>query len=274
MGVVNKELIQKVRDKVQYNKRKIVDVLHKTGGGHYGGSLSSAEIITTLYEVILNIDSRDPQMEGRDFFILSKGHCNAVLSTVLATRGFFDEADLYNFNKMGSSIGMHPTSGIPGIEISTGSLGHGLSIGVGIAAALKADGKESKVYVLCGDGELHEGQIWEAVMAAYTFKLDNLVAIVDRNKLSMDGPTESVTISLDPLIDKWKAFNWASVEVDGHDIEELIETFNTTPFEKNKPSAIIANTIKGKGVDFMENAPEWHYNVMTDDLYHKAINQL
>ena len=268
------DLVASLTRKTLENRKKLTDVLFKTGGGHFGGSLSCMEILTVLYHAILKIDPKNPGWKERDFFILSKGHANAGFSTVLASRGFFEEAKLYSFNVGGSAFGMHPTYGIPGVEIPTGSLGHGLSIGVGIALMLKLDKRQSKVYVLVGDGELHEGQIWEAVQAAANWKLDNLVAIVDRNRLSMDGPTEGFTIALEPVPDKWRSFNWADKSIDGHDVRALLETFQSVPFQPGRPSVIVANTTKGKGISFMENQYQWHYGKLTDESYRKAMEEL
>ena len=225
----NDDLVASLSRKTRENRKKLTDVLYKTGGGHFGGSLSCMEILTVLYHAVLKVDPQNPRWEERDFFVLSKGHANVGFSTVLANRGFFEEADLYTFNKAGSAFGMHPTFKIPGVEIPTGSLGHGLSIGVGIALALRMDRRKSKVYVLVGDGELHEGQIWEAVQAAANWRLDNLIAIVDRNRLSMDGPTEEVTIAIEPVADKWRSFNWSDKTIDGHDTRALLEAFRRFP---------------------------------------------
>jgi transketolase len=271
---IDNELVTNLSRKTAENRRKLVDVLYKTGGGHFGGSLSCMEILTVLYNHILKIDPKNLAYADRDFFILSKGHANAGFSTVLATRGFFDESRLYTFNEAKSAFGMHPTYMIPGVEIPTGSLGHGLSIGVGIALALKMDKKKARVFVLVGDGELHEGQNWEAIQAAASWKLDNLIAIVDRNRLSMDGSTEEVTIALEPIADKWRSFNWVDKTVNGHDIKALVEVLAAVPFHLNRPSVVIANTTKGKGISFMENQYNWHYGVLTNDSYKKAMEEL
>jgi transketolase len=271
---ITDDLVLNLTRKTRENRQKLADVLYKTGGGHFGGSLSCMEILTVLYHAILKIDPNNPRWKERDFFILSKGHANAGFSIVLASRGFFEEAKLYSFNTGGSPFGMHPTAGIPGVEIPTGSLGHGLSIGVGVALMLKLDKRQSKVFVLMGDGELNEGQIWEAAQAAAKWKLDNLVAIVDRNRLSMDGSTEEFTMPLEPVPEKWLSFNWGTRTADGHNIRALLESFHSIPFRPDHPSVIIANTTKGKGVSFMENKYEWHYGKLTDDSYQKAISEL
>ena len=271
---ITDSLVKDLEKLTKDNRVKLVDVLHKTHGGHFGGSLSCMEILTVLYNGVMKLDPKNPKLTDRDYFILSKGHANAGFSVVLAQRGYFDSSKLYTFNAGGSAFGMHPTLKIPGVETPTGSLGHGLSIGLGIALALKIDKKKSKVYVLMGDGEQHEGQIWEAAQAAYRWKLDNFIGIVDRNKLSMDGPTETVTIPLEPLDDKWKSFNWAVKKVDGHNVRALLETFNEVPFKAGYPSLIIAETVKGKGISFMENQYQWHYGALTEEGYKDAMNDL
>jgi transketolase len=270
----HRELVASLTRKSAENRRKLVDVLFKTGGGHFGGSLSCLEILTVLYHHILRIDPKNPTWAERDFFILSKGHANAGFSTVLATRGFFEEERLYTFNETGSAFGMHPTYRIPGVEIPTGSLGHGLSIGVGIALALRMNGQKARVFVLVGDGELHEGQNWEAIQSAASWKLDNLIAIVDRNRLSMDGSTEEVTIALDPLPEKWRSFNWADQTVNGHDVQALVDVLERVPLKSGQPSVVIADTIKGKGISFMENQYNWHYGVLNPETYQKAMAEL
>lgn len=271
---ITDDLVGRLTREAGENRRKLVDVLYKTGGGHFGGSLSCMEILTVLYNSVLKIDPKNPGWEERDYFILSKGHANAGFSTVLATRGFFDEKELYTFNEAGSAFGMHPTYKIPGVEIPTGSLGHGLSIGVGIALALRLNQSQAKVYVLMGDGELHEGQIWEAAQAAASFKLPNLIGIVDRNRLSMDGSTEEVTIALEPLSDKWRSFNWSVKTIDGHDVRALLEALNSVPFQPGLPSMIIANTVKGKGISFMENQFQYHYAKINEEAYKKAMEEV
>jgi transketolase len=271
---ITDDLVASLSRMTRENRRKLTDVLYKTGGGHFGGSLSSMEIMTVLYHAVLQIDPKNPAWEKRDYFILSKGHANAGFSVVLAGRGFFDEKKLYTFNEPGSAFGMHPTYKIPGVEIPTGSLGHGLSIGVGIALALKLNQSKAKVYVLMGDGELHEGQIWEAAQAAASWKLENIIGIVDRNRLSMDGSTEEVTIALEPLSDKWRSFNWSVKTVDGHDVRALLEAFGSVPWQAGRPSMIIANTVKGKGISFMENQYQYHYAKLNDEAYKKAMDEL
>ena len=268
---ITDSLVKELENTASQNRIKLIDVLYKAHGGHFGGSLSCMDILTVLYNSVLKLDPKNPKWEDRDYFILSKGHSNAGFSVVLGNRGFFNSSKLYTFCTAGSAFGMHPTSKIPGVEIPTGSLGHGLSIGLGIAMALKLDNKKNKVYVLMGDGELNEGMIWEAAQAAPRWKLDNLIGIVDRNRLSMDGPTETVTMPLEPLDEKWKSFNWAVKKVDGHSVRALLEVFNDVPFNAGSPSLIIADTVKGKGISFMENQYQWHYGSLTEEGYRDAL---
>ena len=219
---------------------------------HTGGSLSMADIVAALYFHILKVDARNPGWEERDYFILSKGHTVPALAAALAIRGFFPEEALVTHLQLDSIIPGHACARItPGIDSSTGSLGHGLSIGVGAALAIRMDRAPNRVFVVLGDGELQEGSNWEAVMAGAHHKLDNLVAIVDRNKYQT-GPTETM-MALEPLADKWKSFGWAVEAIDGHNMGEIVDALEKVPFQHGRPSVIIANTVKGKGVSFIEN---------------------
>lgn len=251
----------------------IVHNSHMTGGAHFGASLSIVEVLTALYWQIMNVDPTHPRWEGRDYFILSKGHACAGLAPILAEKGFFDPALLSTFNQLGSSFGMHTTLKMNGVEHPTGSLGHGLSVALGIALALRLDSKPNRVFVLLGDGEQQEGSVWEAIMAAGSWGIDNLTAIVDRNFLSQDGKTEDL-MPMEPLAEKWRSFNWAVKSVDGHDIGEVLDALAELPFEVRKPSCLIANTVKGKGVSFMEGRHTWHYGVMTDEEYAIASREV
>ena len=236
----------------------MVDSLVSAGCGHPGGAFSSVDVMTALYFEILKIDPARPQWQERDRFILSKGHSSVGLYAVLALRGFLPLNTLTTFRQDGSILSGHPDMRkVPGVEASTGSLGHGLSIGVGMALAAKMDQQTHRVFVLMGDGETQEGSIWEAAMAAGHYRLDNLVGIVDRNQLQIDGPTEGI-ISLEPYQDKWEAFGWQVKEIDGHNMSEIVATLRSTPFHPRKPSLVISHTTKGKGISFMENNPEWH----------------
>jgi len=227
-------------------------------GGHIGGSFSAAEIITVLYNGIMKIDPKNPDWELRDHFILSKGHISGMFASVLQLRGFFGEELLKTYDELESAFGMHTTTHIPGCEFSAGSLGLGLGFSVGIAIGKKLAKLDSRVFCLMGDGEIQEGTVWEAAMSAGKFKLDNLIAIVDRNGNNMEGPTEQL-MPLEPLEDKWKSFGFAVKTIDGHSVSSLYDTLKSVPFEPGKPSAIIAKTIKGKGMPGVELDYRCHY---------------
>lgn len=272
MSYSEKEVIELT--KKAYEIRKIiVKTAKKAGGAHFGGALSSIDILTCLYFKILKIDPENPSWEERDRFILSAGHKNAGFAPVLAERGYFSKELLDGFNRIGSSLGIHPYATTPGVEISTGSLGHGLPCGVGMALGAKLKKMDFRVFVLMGDGEVMEGTVWEAGMATSHYELDNIVGIIDRNKLSMDGPTKKI-MGLEPLAKKWEAFGWSVKEIDGHNIKEILDVFETVPFVRGKPSMIIADTVKGKGISFMENKYEWHYGSLSDEKEVQALEEL
>ncbi|URZ00739.1 transketolase [Clostridium felsineum] len=254
-------------------RRGVLDMVYRSKAGHIGGSMSSIDILTTLYYNILNIDSKKFSDLGRDRFILSKGHIAEALYYILADRGFFDKEKLKTYSKYGSTLIGHPNNKNNGVEVNTGSLGHGLPIAVGMALAGKRDNKDYRVYTLMGDGEQAEGSIWEGAMAAHNYKLDNLIGIIDRNRLQISGTTEEV-MALGSLKDKWTSFGWEVVEVDGNNIEELVKIFSKIPIKKDKPTMIIANTVKGKGISFMENKAKWHHGVLTEEEYKKATKEL
>lgn len=271
---ITDELVKKLARLAWDNRLLTLKIFQESGqGGHVGGSFSAAEILTVLYNGILKIDPKNPKWKERDHFILSKGHISGIFGAVLANRGFFDKERLSEYGKLNSMIGMHTTLHIPGCEHPAGSLGHGLSVGVGVALAKKIDKNPSRVFVLQGDGEIMEGEPWTAAMAAFKYKLDNLVGIVDRNGLSMDGKTEDI-MPLEPLDEKWKSFGWVVKIVDGHDVKSLLETFNSIPFEKGKPSCVIAKTVKAKGIPFMEGKYPYHYTLLADDTYKEAVKAL
>lgn len=257
-------------------RKNIVKMVHNSKSGHPGGSLSGADILAVLYNKCLNIPknwTQSPDYDKRDRFILSKGHASPLLYSVLAQAGLFDEAELMTFRKFGSKLQGHPAKGyVPGVETSTGSLGQGLSIGCGIALGLKLNNNPAHVVVYTGDGELQEGSCWEAFMQAAHRKLDNLIAIIDRNRLQIDGSTESV-MALDDLNAKLKAFNWEVIEINGHDFDDIYEAFEQAKKSK-KPCAIIANTIKGKGCSFMENQASWHGKAPNDEQLQQALFEL
>ncbi len=251
-----------------------VRMVHQARLGHTGGDLSAADILATLYFGALRVDERNPEAADRDRFIMSKGHCSAALYSTLAMRGFFPEEELAQFMAPLSRLNGHPNrTELPGIEASTGPLGHGLPIAVGAALAAKMDGAAWRTFVLTGDGELQEGSNWEAFMAAAHYHLDNLVAIVDRNGIQQGGTTESI-LSVEPLAEKFRAFGWAVRQADGHDCEALLDLFQSVPFERGRPSCILAKTTKGKGISFMENRAEWHHGVPNDAQLAAALREL
>ncbi len=251
-----------------------LQMVHEASLGHPGGDLSAADILVTLYFGVLNVNPRCPDEPLRDRFILSKGHCSASLYSTLALKGFFPTAELDEFMAPLSRLNGHPNrTALPGVEANTGPLGHGLPIAVGAALAAKMDGAAWKTFVLTGDGELQEGSNWEAIMAAAQYRLDNLVTIVDRNRIQQGGPTESI-LGVEPLADKFRAFGWSVREVDGHDCSALLSIFRAAPFEAGRPSCIVARTVKGKGVSFMENRAEWHHGVPNDEQLAAALREL
>lgn len=239
-------------------RRDIISMLTESASGHPGGSLSAVEILTTLYFKEMNIDPCNPRELNRDRFVLSKGHAAPVLYSVLARRGYFDLSELKTLRKFGSILQGHPNmNDVPGVDMSTGSLGQGISAAVGMALAGKIDKKNYRVYALLGDGELEEGQVWEAFMSAAHYKLDNLTAFVDHNGLQIDGAITSV-MSPEPVSDKFRAFGWNVIDIDGHDFEAIIEAIKKAKEVKGKPTVIVCKTVKGKGVSFMENEASWH----------------
>lgn len=254
-------------------RKELLQMIYRAGEGHTGGALSSVDILVTLYYRIMRIDPRNPRWDDRDRFVLSKGHSVEGYYAILADLGFFPKEELRNYRKFGSRLIGHPNNKIPGVELNTGALGHGLSVGVGMALAGKMDGKGYKVYVLMGDGELAEGSVWEAAMAASHYNLDNLIAIIDRNNLQISGNTEQV-MKLESLVDKWRAFGWEVLEVDGHNIEELVEVFEKLPIQAGKPHVLIAHTVKGKGVSFMEHDRKWHHGVPNEQQFEQAMQEL
>jgi len=248
-------------------------MVHRAGSSHIGGCLSAADLLAVLYGNILQIDPSQPDMLDRDRFILSKGHAVAVVYAALAERGFFPLEWLDTFYQDGSHLGGHITYGIPGVEVSAGSLGHGLSIGCGMALGGRRDNRNYRVFVLLSDGECDEGSTWEAALFAPHHHLDNLVAIVDYNKIQSFGATKAV-LDLDPLADKWKAFGWGVREIDGHNLRQIGEALQSIPFQQRRPSLIVAHTVKGKGVSFMENQLAWHYRYPDDEQLRLALREL
>ena len=255
-------------------RKGIVTSVYSAKSGHPGGSLSAADIFTYLYFEEMNVDPKNPKGEGRDRFVLSKGHTAPGLYSALAQRGFFSVEDLKTLRHTGSYLQGHPDmKHIPGVDMSSGSLGQGVSAGVGMALAGKMDHKDYRVYVLCGDGELQEGQIWEAVMFAGHRKLDNLTVIVDNNNLQIDGPIGEVC-SPYPIDRKFEAFQFHVISIDGNDVEELRRAFTEARKTKEMPSVIIAHTVKGKGISFMENQAGWHGKAPNEEQYKMAMEEL
>ena len=263
--------LKKMAHKVRHG---IVTSIYSAKAGHPGGSLSAADLFTYLYFEELNVDPKNPKMEDRDRFVLSKGHTAPGLYAALAYRGFFPVEDLETLRHTGSYLQGHPDMKcVPGVDMSTGSLGQGLSTAVGMALAAKMDQKEYRIYAMCGDGEIQEGQIWEAAMFAGHHKLDNLVVIIDHNRLQIDGRVGDVC-SPYPMDAKFSAFNFHVITIDGHSFDEIAAAFKEARETKGMPTAIIANTIKGKGVSFMEDAAEWHGKAPKEEEFNIAIEEL
>jgi transketolase len=269
MAMTDKQLTER---SITYRK-KILKYIVGAKAGHTGGSLSCIDILNVLYNSVLNVGPQNFTSPDRDRYIQSKGHCVEALYVVLADKGFFPESDLETLCKYKSHYIGHPTKKVHGVEQNTGALGHGLPIAAGTALAAKMDKKSYRVFTLLGDGELPEGSNWEAALTAAHYKLDNLCAIIDNNKLQITG-TNAEVCNTDPIDAKFESFGWAVRHVDGNDVSALKEVLNTVPFEKGKPSLVIAHTIKGKGVSFMENSVKWHHGVPDKDQYETAIAEL
>jgi transketolase len=265
--------IKELRRKAVQIRKDILKMLTCAGSGHTGGSLSIVDILVALYYNELKNDPKDPKWKDRDIFVLSKGHACPALYAVLADKGYFDKEKLWGLRKLGSQLQGHPQIGLPGVEISSGSLGQGLSIANGMALAARLDKLPTRIYCLLGDGETNEGQVWEAAMTASHYKLDNVCAIVDYNKLQIDGFCCDVK-DMGAYVDKWKDFGWYVIETDGHDIEKLIGAFEKARTVKMMPVAVIAHTIKGKGVSFVENKAQWHGISPKKEEYERAIKEL
>lgn len=255
-------------------RRHIVRMIAGAGSGHPGGSLSCADILVTLYFRVLRVDPRRPGWPDRDRFVLSKGHACPALYAVLAERGFFPLDELWTLRRLGSSLQGHPDMRkTPGVEASTGSLGQGLSVGLGMALAGRLDGAPWRVYVLLGDGEIQEGQVWEAAMAAAHYGVDNLTAILDWNGLQIDGPNDEV-MTVRPVADKWRAFGWEVTEIDGHRFDEILEALRWARSVRGKPAIILARTVKGRGVSFMEGQVDWHGKAPSPAQAEQALAEL
>ncbi|MDD5428415.1 MAG: transketolase [Candidatus Omnitrophica bacterium] len=270
---MNRPEIAELKKKAVEIRKDILKMLTMAGSGHTGGSLSIVEILIALYYYKLNHDPKNPDWDGRDRFLLSKGHACPALYAVLADKGYFAKDKLWTLRKFGSQLQGHPQKGLAGVEISSGSLGQGLSIANGIALASRLDKKNVRVYCLMGDGETNEGQVWEAAMTSAHYKLDNVCAIIDFNKLQIDGFCCDIK-DMGPYVRKWADFGWNAIEVDGHDIEQLMNALDKAEQTKGKPTAIIAHTVKGKGVSFVENKAQWHGVAPKQEEYERAIKEL
>lgn len=271
MKIENVKELEQMARKV---RRGIIDSVYSCQSGHPGGSLSIADILTVLYFNKLNIDEKNPKREDRDRLVLSKGHCSPALYSCLANRGFFKIEDLKTFRNIDSYLQGHPDmKNTPGVDMTTGSLGQGLSSAVGMALAGKMDKKDYRVYCILGDGEIEEGQIWEAAMSANKYKLDNLCVIIDNNNLQIDGTIEEV-MSPYPIDEKFRSFGFEIIKIDGHNIQEIIDAFDVAENVKGKPVCIIAKTIKGKGISYMENQVGWHGKSPNEEQYKLAMKEL
>ncbi len=251
-----------------------IKMIYRAQSGHPGGALSAADILAVLYFHEMRVDPKNPEWPDRDRFVLSKGHASAAYYAALAMRGFFPEEDLLTFRDVNSYLQGHPSLMVPGVDMCTGSLGQGLSAGIGMALAGKMDKKDYRVYVLLGDGEIEEGNVWEAAMTAATRKLDNLVAIVDRNKIQLDDFTDRM-VELDPLEEKWRGFGWRVISINGHDVTQIIRALDEARKTKGRPTVIIAHTVKGKGVSYMENTAKYHGKPpQNEEEYERALKEL
>jgi transketolase len=267
--------IHDIQEKGQEIRRLCAKMFAKSGHGHFGGSFSCADMVAALYFGVLRNDAKNPRDPARDRFVLSKGHAAPAVYAALALRGFFDMRLIDEYENLGANLSTHPNMlKVPGIDFSAGSLGHGLSLALGMAICGKTDKLDYRVYAMLGDGECNEGSVWEAAMAAPKYGVDNLIAIVDRNRLAAFGATEDI-MPLEPFPQKWEAFNWETFEVDGHDIKAFLELIKKSRERVNgKPKCIIAHTVKGKGVDFMENNTGWHGHAIDQGQYAEVLRQL
>lgn len=272
--MIGQSEIEYFQKKANNVRKNIVEMVYSAASGHPGGSLSVADILTVLYFYEMNIDVNNPKNENRDRLVLSKGHCSPALYSVLAEKGFIPEKDLKTFRKIDSYLQGHPDmKKIPGVDMTSGSLGQGLSVANGMALAAKMDNKDYRVYCIMGDGEIEEGQVWEAAMTSSHYKLDNVCVIVDNNNLQIDGTIEEV-MNPYPIDKKFESFGFYVINIDGHNYEEIIDALEKAKNIKNKPTAIIAKTVKGKGISYMENQAGWHGKAPSEDEYRKALEEL
>jgi transketolase len=273
MTTFDQETVDRLQGEAHNLRRMVLDLTHQGQCGHPGGSLSSAEIMSCLYFEVLNINPKEPEWEDRDRLILSKGHAAPIYYSALAEVGYFSSDLLATYGRLDTILQGHPDMRTPGVDMSSGSLGQGLSPALGIALGAKLRGKSFRTYAVLGDGECQEGQIWEAAMVAPRFELDNLAVIVDKNRLQLTDFTSNA-IPVEPLGDKWVAFNWHVIEVDGHNVAELLSALAEATETKGKPTAIIAHTTKGKGVSFMEDQAIWHAQPPSDEEHEQAVEEI
>ena len=274
MSEVDEAVVRQVQEKARAMRRHILTMTHAAQSGHPGGSLSATDLVASLYFHELRVDPQRPDWPDRDRFILSKGHACPAQYGALAERGFFPVQELLTFRKLNSRLQGHPELGTtPGLEACAGAEGQGLSVGIGMALAARLQGKDWRVYVIVGDGENDVGETWEAAMAAPNLKLDNLVVLIDRNGIQQEGRTEDI-MPLEPLADKWRAFGWHVLEIDGHDVRQVLEALAAARAVKGRPVCILARTVKGKGVSFMENVIKYHGAATTDEELSRALVEL
>jgi len=273
MQETREALLKRLEAQARQIRRNVWRALRAGGSGHAGGSSSAADILAALYFHRLRIRSTEPDWPERDRFVLSKGHANAALGAALAQAGFIEDGVLDRFYGFDSPFGMHPDIKVAGVEMCTGALGHGLAVAMGMALGARIQTQAFHSFVMLGDGELHEGSNWEAAMAASHYRLANLTAIIDRNKISQSGPVAEI-VGIEPLADKWRAFGWEVREIDGHDMSEIVDALDAVPLHADRPTALIAHTIKGKGVSFAENTYLWHSNNVNDEIYARALAEL
>ena len=273
MSDTREALIRRLEDQAHLLRRNVWRALYAAGSGHAGGSLSAADMLAALYFHTLRVRPTEPRWADRDRFVLSKGHANAALGAVLAQAGFIADEVIDTFYQLDSKFGMHPDMKVPGIEMNTGGLGHGLAVGMGMALGARISGRDYHTYVMLGDGECHEGSVWESAQCAAHYKLSNLTAIVDRNRVSQSGHVADI-VDVEPFADKWRAFGFEVREIDGHDMGQIVDAFNSLPFNPAKPSALIAHTVKGKGVSWAEDTYVWHSNAVNSEILERALAEL
>lgn len=266
-------LITDLKLQAEKSRRRLIEIIYNARAGHTGGDLSILNVMTALYFHVLNVDKDNLDNPDRDRFILSKGHCVEALFVILEAKGILKKEVLDTLGQFNSPLAGHPTREVPGIEMCSGALGHGLSIGVGMAIAAKMDNRPYRTFVVMGDGEQGEGSIYEAAMAAAHYKLGNLVAVIDRNRLQISGNTEDV-MALDCLVEKWESFGWNVIDVNGDDMEDIVAKLESIDYTSDEPHMVIANTTKGKGVSFMENVAKWHHGVPSPEQYEQALAEI